>query len=84
MRLLRSRTALTSIIVPFRRLLLHGDVLCRSPVARLGVHPQFLVKKGQLFVKLAPRLCDLFEPRPPLGVRDAVVRSRLRFGVARC
>jgi hypothetical protein len=34
--------------------------------------PQLLVKKGQLLVELAPRLCELVEPRPPLGVGDAV------------
>jgi hypothetical protein len=58
--------------------------LCRSPIARLGIHPQFLVKKVQLLVEVAPRLCELVEPRPPLGVGSAMARSRLWFGAARC
>jgi hypothetical protein len=45
-RLLGSRTALTPVAIPLTGLLLHGDVLCRSSVARLDFHPQFLVKKS--------------------------------------
>jgi hypothetical protein len=59
------------------------DVLCRPSVAGLGIHAQLLVKKGQLLVKLAPCLHEFIESRPPLGVGDAVVRSRLRFEAAR-
>jgi hypothetical protein len=43
-----------------------------------------LVKKGQLLIELAPRLCKLIEPHPPLGVGGTVVRSQLRFGAAQC
>jgi hypothetical protein len=82
MRLLGSRTALTPVAIPLTGLLLHEDVLCRSSVARLSIHPQFLVKKGQLLVELAPRLRELVEPHPPVGDGGAVARSRLRFGAA--
>jgi hypothetical protein len=47
-----------------------------------GVHPQFLVKKGQLLVELALGLCELVEPCSPLGVSGTVVRCWLRFGAA--
>jgi hypothetical protein len=50
----------------------------------LSIHAQLLVKKSQLLVELAPRLYELVEPCPPLGVDGAVAQSRLRFGVARC
>jgi hypothetical protein len=75
--LLGGRTVLT-------RLLLHGDVLCRSPVIGLGIHAQLLVKKGQLLIKLAPCLRELVETSLPLGVRGVVARSQLRFGATRC
>jgi hypothetical protein len=81
-RLLGSRTALALVAIPLTWLLLHGDVLCRSPVARLGIQPQFLVKTGQLLVELAPRLRKLIEPRPPLGIGGAVAQSQLQFRVA--
>jgi hypothetical protein len=42
--------ALTPVVVPLTGLLLHRDILCRPPVAGLGIHAQILVKKGQLLV----------------------------------
>jgi hypothetical protein len=51
-------------------------------VTRLGVHPQLLVKKGQLLVELAFGLCKLIEPRPSLGVGSVVAWCWLRFGAA--
>jgi ribosomal protein S27E len=83
-RLIGSWTTLTPVAIPLTMLLLHGDVLFRSSVVGLGIYAQLLVKKGQLLVELAPRLCELVEPHPPLGVSGAVTRSRLRFGAARC
>jgi hypothetical protein len=73
-----------AVAIPLTRLLLHEDVLCRSSVVGLSIHAQLLVKKSQLLVELAPRLYELVEPCPPLGVDGAVAQSRLRFGVARC
>jgi hypothetical protein len=70
-RLLGSRTALVPVAIPLTGLLPHEDVLCRSSVAGLDIHPQFLVKKGQLLVELVPHLRELVEPRPPLGVSGA-------------
>jgi hypothetical protein len=43
-------------------------------VAGLGVHPRFLVKKGQLLVELALGLRKLIEPCPSLGVGGTVAR----------
>jgi hypothetical protein len=65
-RLLGSRTALTPVAIPLTGLLLHGDVLCRLLVAALDIRPQFLVKKGQLLVELAPRLRELVGLAPRL------------------
>jgi hypothetical protein len=48
-----------SLAIPFTALLLHGDILCRPSVTGLSVHPQLLVKKGQLLVELVPRLREL-------------------------
>jgi hypothetical protein len=45
-RLVDSRTALASVVVPLAGLLLHRNVLCRSSIAGLGIHTQLLVKKG--------------------------------------
>jgi hypothetical protein len=73
---------LTPVAIPLAGLLLHRDILCRLSVARLGVHPQFLVKKGQLLVELAPCLRELVKPRPSLGVSGAVARSWLQFGAS--
>jgi hypothetical protein len=81
-RLVGSWTALKSIVVPLTGLLLHRDVLCRQSVARLGIHAQLLVKKGQLLVVLAPCLRKFVEPRPLLGVGGGVAQSRLWFGAA--
>jgi hypothetical protein len=39
MRLLGSRITLTQVTIPLMGLLLHGDVLCRSSVAGLDIHP---------------------------------------------
>jgi hypothetical protein len=75
--LLGSQTVLAPLAITFTGLLLHRDILCRSSVTRLGVHPQLLVKKGQLLVELAPRLRELVEPRPSLGIGGAVARSWL-------
>jgi hypothetical protein len=61
---------------------LHGDVLCRSSVTGLRIHPQFLLKKGYLLVKLALGLRELVEPRTSLGVGGAVARCWLWFGAA--
>jgi hypothetical protein len=83
-RLLGKRTTLTPVAIPLMGLLLQGNVLCRSSVAGLGIHAHLLVKKGQLLVELAPRLCELIETRPPLGVGGAMAQSRLWFGAARC
>jgi hypothetical protein len=47
-RLLNSRTALTPVAIPLTGLLLHRDIMCRLSIAGLGIHPQFLVKEGQL------------------------------------
>jgi hypothetical protein len=44
--LLGSWTTLTPDAIPLTGLLLHRDVLCRSSVAGLDIHPHFLVKKG--------------------------------------
>jgi hypothetical protein len=66
-RLLGNRTVLTPVSIPLTGPLLHRDVLCRSSIAGLDIHAQLLVKKGQLLVELAPRLCELVEPRPPLA-----------------
>jgi hypothetical protein len=74
--LLGTRSALAPFAIPFTGLLLHWDILCRSSVMGLGVHPHLLVKKGQLLVELVPRLRELVEPRPSLGVGGAVVRWR--------
>jgi hypothetical protein len=68
--------------IPFTGLLLHGVVLCSLSVAGLWVHPQFLVKKGQLLVELALVLRELIGSRPSLGIGSAVARSCLRFGAA--
>jgi hypothetical protein len=84
MRLVGSRTALASVAIPLTGFLLHRDVLCMLSVAGLGIHAQLLVKKGQLLIELVPRLRELVESWPPLGVGGAVARSRLRFGAARC
>jgi hypothetical protein len=81
-RLLGGRTTLALVAIPLTRLLLHRDILCRLPVAGLGVHPQLLVKEGQLVVELALRLHELVESRPSLGVGVVVARSWLRFGAA--
>jgi hypothetical protein len=67
--------ALAPVAVPLTGPFLHGDVLCRPSVARLGIHAQLLVKKVQLLVELAPHLRELVEPRPPLGVGGAVAQS---------
>jgi hypothetical protein len=53
-------------------------------VAGLRVHPQLLVKKGQLLVELALGLRELVEPRPSLGVGGVMARCWLWFGAARC
>jgi hypothetical protein len=82
-RLLGSRTALAPVAIPLTGLLLYEDVLCRSSVMGLGIHPQFFVKKSQLLVKLEPRLM-LVELRLPLGVGGAVARSWLQLRAARC
>jgi ABC-type iron transport system FetAB permease component len=42
-----------SVVVPLAGLLLHGNVLCRLSITGLWVHPQLLVKNGQLLVELA-------------------------------
>jgi hypothetical protein len=68
------------LAIPLRGLLLHGDVLCRSSVVGLRVHPQFLVTKSQLLVELALGLCELVEPRSSLGVGSVVAQCWLRFG----
>jgi hypothetical protein len=70
------------LAIPLTGLLLHGDVRCRSSVAGLGVHPQILVKKGQLLVELAHGLCELIEPPSSLGIGGAVARCWLWFGAA--
>jgi hypothetical protein len=66
---------LAPLAIPFMGLLLHKDILCRPSVTGLGVHPQLLVRKGQLLV-------ELVESRPSLGIGGAVARSWLRFGAA--
>jgi hypothetical protein len=83
-RLLFSWTMLTPVAIPLTGPLLHGDVLCRSSVAGLSIHAQLLAMKGQLLVELAPRLRELVESRPPLGIGGAVARSPLRFEAAQC
>jgi hypothetical protein len=72
-RLFGSQAALPPLAVPLAGLLLHRNVLCRLSIARLWVHPQLLVKKGQLLVELALGLRELVEPCPSLGVGGAVL-----------
>jgi hypothetical protein len=72
-RLLGSRAALAPLAIPLMGLLLHGDVLCRSSAAGLGVHPRFLVNKGQLLIELALGLRELVKPRSSLGVGGTVL-----------
>jgi hypothetical protein len=45
-------------------LLLHGDVVHGLSIMGLRIHPQFLVKKVQLLVKLVLCLRELVESRP--------------------
>jgi hypothetical protein len=45
-RLVGSRTVLTSVVVPLAGLLLHRDVMCGSSVAGLNIHARLVVKKG--------------------------------------
>jgi hypothetical protein len=70
--LLGCRAALPPLAIPLAGLLLHGNVLCRLLVTWLWVHPQLLVKKGQLLVELALGLCELVEPWSSLGVGGVV------------
>jgi hypothetical protein len=69
-----NRVALPSLVVALSGLLLHRNVLRRLSVEGLWVHPQLLVKDGQLLVELAPGLRKLVEPCPSLGVGGAVAR----------
>jgi hypothetical protein len=71
-----------SLAVPLVGLLLHRNVLCRLSIVWLRVHPQLLVKNGQLLIELALGLRELVEPRPSLGVGGTMVWCWLRFGAA--
>jgi hypothetical protein len=45
-----------SIIIPFLGLPLHMHALYMLSIARLGVHAELLMQKGQFLVELAPCL----------------------------
>jgi hypothetical protein len=64
---------LPALAIPLTELLLHRNVLCRLSIVRLWVHPQLLVKKGQLLVELALGLRKLVESCPSLGVGGVVL-----------
>jgi hypothetical protein len=82
-RLVGSRTVVTSLVVPLAGLLLHRDVMCGSSVAGLNIHAQLVVKKGYLLVELASPLCEFVESRPPLGVGDAEPASVQSYSMRR-